>query len=102
LEPFDHLENEPWIGFWAKQLNKKVRPVPTYANQFTKQKGKFDAICSHYGYSRHLVDKCFQLIGYPHRWKGSRGKRFVVTLYISKKIQRLSTTNNTAILELVI
>jgi hypothetical protein len=85
LELFDHLGNEPWTGFWEKQLNKKVRPVPTYANRFTKQKGKFDAICSHYSYSGHLVDKCFQLIAYLSWMEGAKRKKDLLPHYILAK-----------------
>ncbi|KAG2684940.1 hypothetical protein I3760_10G099900 [Carya illinoinensis] len=46
-------------------------------SKFQKPRGKTDAICSHCGYSGHLVDKCFQLIGYPPGWKGLRGKRSI-------------------------
>jgi len=60
-----------------QSMNQSFRPGPIYANRFTKQKGKLDTICSYCGYSGHLVDKCFQLIGYPPGWKGTRGKRFV-------------------------
>ncbi|KAG7960006.1 hypothetical protein I3843_10G099300 [Carya illinoinensis] len=45
------------------------------AVKFSKVRGKTDVICSHCGFSGHLVDKCFQLIGYPPGWKGRRGKR---------------------------
>ena len=44
-------------------VNQSSKPGSTYTNRFTKQKEKVDAICSHCGYSGHLVDKCFQLIG---------------------------------------
>lgn len=43
--------------------------------KFNKPKGKSDAICSHCGYSGHLTNKCFQLIGFPPNWKGPQGKR---------------------------
>jgi hypothetical protein len=82
-----------------QSMNQSFRPGLTYTNWFTKHKGKFDAICSHCGYSGHLVDKCFQLIRYPPRWKGSRGKRSVSTPTIAKNFQRLSTANNTIVLE---
>ncbi|XP_042988594.1 uncharacterized protein LOC122316121 [Carya illinoinensis] len=45
------------------------------AVKFSKVIGKTDVICSHCGFSGHLVDKCFQLIGYPPGWKVPRGKR---------------------------
>ena len=79
--------------------DQSSRTVSTSNTQFTKQKGKSDAICSHCGYSGHLVDKCFQLIGYPPRWKGPRGKRFNSTPTAAKKFQRLPTANNTNVLE---
>ena len=80
-------------------VNQFSRPGSTYANQFTKQKGKVDAICSHCGYLGHLVDKCFQLIGYPSGWKGQEEKRFVSTPTIGKNFQRLSTANNIVVLK---
>jgi hypothetical protein len=80
-------------------VNQSSRPGSTYTNRFTKQKGKVDAIYSHCGYLGHLVDKCFQLIGYPPRWKGQEEKRFVSTPTIGKNFQRLSTANNIVVLE---
>ncbi|XP_035545038.1 uncharacterized protein LOC118348154 [Juglans regia] len=49
----------------------------THSNvvKFSKVKGKSDVIYSHCGFSGHLVDKCFHLIGYPPGWKGPRLKR---------------------------
>ena len=52
-----------------QSINKFSRLGPTYANQFAKQKGKYEAICSYCGYSGHLIDKCFQIIGYSPGWK---------------------------------
>ncbi|KAF5477453.1 hypothetical protein F2P56_004093 [Juglans regia] len=65
----------------------------TYSNavKFSKVKGKSDVICSHCGFSGHLVDKCFQLIGYPPGWKGPRGKRINST--------RLSNANMASSME---
>jgi hypothetical protein len=80
-------------------VNQSSRPGSTYTNQFTKQKRKVDAIYSHCGYLGHLVDKCFQLIGYPPRWKGQEEKRFVSTPTIGKNFQRLSIANNIVVLE---
>ena len=49
-----------------QSINQFSRPCPIYANRFAKHKGKSDAICFHLSYSGHLVDKCFQIIRYPH------------------------------------
>jgi hypothetical protein len=40
-------------------VNQSSRPVLTYANRFTKQKGKFDAICSHYDIQDTLLINAF-------------------------------------------
>ena len=80
-------------------VEQSLRTVSTSNTQFTRQKGKSDAIYSHCGYSGHLVDKCFQLIGYPPGWKGPRGKRFNSTPTAAKNFQRLPTANNTNVLE---
>ncbi|RVW16870.1 Retrovirus-related Pol polyprotein from transposon RE1 [Vitis vinifera] len=87
------------IDSQAMVVEQSSRIVSTSNTQFTKQKGKSDAICSHCGYSGHLVDKCFQLIGYPPGWKGPRGKRFNSTPTAAKNFQRLPTANNTNVLE---
>ena len=87
------------IDSQAMVVEQSSRIVSTSNTQFTKQKGKSDAICSHCGYSGHLVDKCFQLIGYPPGWKRPRGKIFNSTPTAAKKFQRLPTTNNTNVLE---
>ncbi|RVX14099.1 hypothetical protein CK203_011426 [Vitis vinifera] len=87
------------IDSQAMVVEQSSRIVSTSNTQFTKQKGKSDAICSHCGYSGHLVDKCFQLIGYPPGWKGPRGKRFNSTPTVAKNFQRLPTANNTNVLE---
>ena len=47
------------IDSQAMVAEQSSRTVSTRNTQFTKQKGKSDAICSHCGYSGHLVDKCF-------------------------------------------
>ncbi|RVW24419.1 Retrovirus-related Pol polyprotein from transposon RE2 [Vitis vinifera] len=57
------------IDSQAMIVEQSSRIVSTSNTQFTKQKGKSNAIYSHCGYSGHLVDKCFQLIGYPPGWK---------------------------------
>ncbi|RVX08728.1 Retrovirus-related Pol polyprotein from transposon RE1 [Vitis vinifera] len=87
------------IDSQAMVVEQSSRIVSTSNTQFTKQKGKSDAIYSHCGYSGHLVDKCFQLIGYPPRWKRPRGKRFNSTPTAAKNFQRLPTANNTNVLE---
>lgn len=56
-------------------------------------------MCSHCGYSGHLKDKCFQLIGYPPGWKGLRGKRFISTAQPENLVQRLPIANNVSSLE---
>lgn len=47
------------------------------SNEFknTILKGKNEVICSHCGYSRHLANKQFQIIGYSPGWKRPYGKR---------------------------
>ncbi|KAF5469796.1 hypothetical protein F2P56_010356 [Juglans regia] len=61
------LTNAIGISFDSQAMvaEQSSRTVSTNNTRFTKQKGKSDAICSHCGYSGHLVDKYFQLIGYP-------------------------------------
>ena len=87
------------IDSQAMVVEQSSRIVSTSNTQFTKQKGKSNAIYSHCGYSGHLVDKCFQLIGYPPGWKEPRGKRFNSTPTTTKNFQRLPTANNTNVLE---
>ncbi|XP_041004094.1 uncharacterized protein LOC121249450 [Juglans microcarpa x Juglans regia] len=67
------------------------RQIFSNASKFIKLKGKPDVTCSHCGFSGHLADKCFQIIGYPPGWKGPRGKRFNST--------RLPNANNASSLE---
>ncbi|KAL6320900.1 hypothetical protein AAG906_010709 [Vitis piasezkii] len=69
------------IDSQAMVAEQSSRTVSTSNTQFTKQKGKSDAICSHCGYSGHLVDKYSTL----HQ--------------LQKKFQRLPTANNTNVLE---
>ncbi|KAF5449041.1 hypothetical protein F2P56_029529, partial [Juglans regia] len=95
------LTNAIGISFDSQAMvaEQSSRIVSTNNTRFTKQKGKSDAICSHCGYSGHLVDKCFQLIGYPPGWKGPRGKRFNSTPTAATNFQKLPTANNTTVLE---
>ncbi|KAG6676552.1 hypothetical protein I3842_15G157400 [Carya illinoinensis] len=74
------------------------RQASTNGVRFTKPKGKTDVTCSHCGYSGHLADKCFQLIGYPPGWKGPRGKRSFLTSS-GGAVPRLPIANNVSCLE---
>jgi len=74
--------------------NPNHRSGSTYVTRFAKQKGKSEATCSHCGYPGHLVDKWFQIIGYPPGWKGPKGKRFAITPHANRNYQRLPTTYN--------
>lgn len=76
-----------------------LRQPSTNGVQFPKPKGKSNAICSRCGYFGHLVDKCFQLIGYPPRWKGPRGKRSLPTQSEATTNSRLPIANNVSSLE---
>lgn len=42
---------------------------------YSKFKDKKKLRCSHSDGPGHTVDRCFQLIGYPLGWKGSRGQK---------------------------
>ena len=83
----------------AQYHNQNSRSGSTYTTRFAKQKGKTEATCSHCGYPGHLIDKCFQIIGYPLGWKGPRGKRFATMPQTSRNFQRIPTEHNTAVLE---
>ena len=84
----------------AEQYHNQIpRSGSTYVTRFAKQKGKSEVTCSHCGYPGHLVDKCFQIIGYPPGWKGPKGKRFAATPYANRNYQRLPTTHNTVAFE---
>jgi hypothetical protein len=75
--------------------NPNHRSGSTYVTRFSKQKGKSEATCSHCGYPGHLVDKCFQIIGYPPGWKGPKGKRFAATPHTNRNYQTLPIAHNT-------
>ena len=81
----------------AQYHNPIPRTGSTYVTRFAKQKGKSEVTCSHCGYPGHLVDKCFQIIGYPSEWKGPKGKRFVATPHANRNYQRLPTAYNTIV-----
>jgi hypothetical protein len=82
----------------AEQYHNQIpRSGSTYVTRFAKQKGKSEVTCSHCGYPGHLVDKCFQIIGYPPGWKGPKGKRFVATPHANRNYQRLPTAHNTVV-----
>ncbi|KAF5458830.1 hypothetical protein F2P56_022831 [Juglans regia] len=59
----------------AMAAAKPSTQTSSNAVKFSKVRGKSDIICSHCGFFGSLVDKCFQLIGYPPGWKGPREKR---------------------------
>ena len=80
--------------------NPNSRSGSTYTTRFAKQKGKTEATCSHCGYPGHVVDKCFQIIGYPPGWKGPRGKRFATIPHASRNFQRLPWSNILTLLTL--
>nr|TKR90506.1 hypothetical protein D5086_0000232710 [Populus alba] len=79
--------------------NHNHRPGSTYVPRFLKQKGKPEATCSHCGYPGHLVDKCFQIIGYPPGWKGPKGKRIATMPHINRNYQTPPIAQNAVISE---
>ncbi|XP_073265499.1 uncharacterized protein [Populus alba] len=79
--------------------NHNHRPGSTYVPRFLKQKGKPEATCSHCGYPGHLVDKCFQIIGYPPGWKGPKGKRIATMPHINRNYQTPPIAQNAVVSE---
>ncbi|XP_073268340.1 uncharacterized protein [Populus alba] len=79
--------------------NQNSKSGSNYTTRFAKYKGKTKATCTHCGYPGHIVDKCFQLIGYPPGWKGPRGKRLATMPHTSKNFQRLPTAHHTTALQ---
>ncbi|KAF5459716.1 hypothetical protein F2P56_019638, partial [Juglans regia] len=75
----------------AMAATQPPRQILSNVSKFSKFKGKPEITCSHCGFSGHLADKCFQIIGYPPGWKGPRGKRFNST--------RLPNANSASSLE---
>ncbi|XP_057975462.1 uncharacterized protein LOC131162874 [Malania oleifera] len=73
--------------------------VITNGTRFTKSKARGNIICSHCGYTSHLADKCFHLIGFPPRWKGPRGKK-IITPQNGNTNTNLSNANIASSLEL--
>jgi len=97
--PDEYGRDSHWLtgyGCWTTSQSNS-QSGSTYVTRFAKQKGKSEATCSHYGYPGHLVDKCFQIIGYPPGWKGPKGKRFVATPHANRNYQRLPTAHNTVV-----
>nr|TKR98127.1 hypothetical protein D5086_0000206200 [Populus alba] len=79
--------------------NQNSKSGSNYTTRFAKYKGKTEATCTHCGYPGHIIDKCFQLIGYPPGWKGPRGKRLATMSHTSKNFQRFPTTHHTTALQ---
>ncbi|XP_057958660.1 uncharacterized protein LOC131151433 [Malania oleifera] len=69
------------VGFsmdsYAMIAAQTQKSVITNGTHFTKSKARGNIICSHCGYTGHLADKCFHLIGFPPGWKGPRGKKII-------------------------
>ncbi|KAF5472443.1 hypothetical protein F2P56_009162 [Juglans regia] len=86
------------IDSHAMVATQTHKPIATNGTRFTKSKAKVDVICSYCGYNGHLADKCFQLIGYPPRWKGPIGKRVFPTQHGNANT-KLPTANIASSLE---